>query len=88
MGSVGVRTAAGGVLSLEVTPADVVGRCERCRKTYREGDWYCDHLAAVHGHPLAWLSDQRPDVPVAIGSAPEPTGRQAPRAFTVAFRSP
>lgn len=58
MGSVGVRTAAGGVLSLPTTPADVIGRCDRCRRTYREGDWYCDHLAAQIGHPIAWLSDQ------------------------------
>lgn len=88
MGTVGVRTAAGGVLSLEVTPADVIGRCDRCRTVFREGDWYCAHLAALHGHPLAWLSDQRPDVPAAVGAAPELGGRVAPLAFTVAFRSP
>lgn len=66
--SVGVRTAAGGVLSLEITPADVIDRCDRCRKTFREGDLFCDHLAALHGHPIAWLSDQ----PESAGPRPVP----------------
>jgi hypothetical protein len=70
--SVDVRTAAGSVLSLEVTPADVIGRCDRCRKVFREGDWYCDHMAVRHGHPIAWLSDQ-PELcvePAIAGLAP------------------
>lgn len=72
MGSVGVRTAAGGVLSLEITPADVIGRCDRCRRMFREGDWYCDHLAALRDHPIAWLSD-RPEPP-GPRPAPPPQG--------------
>lgn len=80
MGHVGVRTAAGGVLSLEVTPADVIGRCDPCRRRYREGDMYCEHLAGAHGHPIARLTDQ-PDhaEPRAGGPAPAPAAsRYAP----------
>lgn len=56
--AVSVRTAAGGLLSLEITPADVLDRCSRCRVTYREGDLYCSHLQARYGHQVALLADR------------------------------
>ena len=56
--SVSIRTAAGGILNLPVTPADIVDRCSPCRQTFREGDWYCAHLAAKHGHQIALMADQ------------------------------
>jgi hypothetical protein len=86
VGSVGVRTAAGGTLSLTVTPADVIGRCDHCRRTYREGDWYCDHLAARHGHRIAWMADQTSTTPAAV-EPPSPQLETAPpAAFAVSFR--
>lgn len=74
------------MLSLEVTPADVIGRCDRCRRRFREGDLYCEHLAAQFGHPIAWLSDQ----PEHAGPAPAgpSTHRAAASACTPVFLDP
>lgn len=91
MASVAVRTAAGDVLSIPTTPADVVGRCPECRRGYREGDWYCDHLATRFGHQVAWLADQSTGGPsAAAGTEPaiSATMRVAPAAFAVTFASP
>jgi hypothetical protein len=90
VGSVGVRTAAGGVLSIPVVPADVIGRCDRCRCTYREGDWYCTHLAVRYGHAIAWLADlgdgDTASVTVEPAATLVPRGR--PAGFAVSFASP
>lgn len=89
MGSVGVRTAAGGVLSLEVTPADVIGRCDRCLRTFREGDWYCTCLAARYGHAIAWLDDRGSDsTGAALERAAPPASVVRPASFAVTFESP
>lgn len=50
-----VRTPSSAFVA-DITPADVVDRCGRCRQTYREGDWFCDHLAAQHGYTIARLA--------------------------------
>lgn len=91
MGSVAVRTAAGDVLSIPTTPADVVDRCLECRRGFREGDWYCDHLATRCGHQVAWLADQsKGGTSAATGAerAISATRRAAPAAFAVTFASP
>lgn len=88
---VGVRTAAGGTLSLEITPADVIGHCAPCRTTYREGDWYCPHLAARYGHPIAWLADQNHGGVTAATATRHPVStadRALPDRFAVTFESP
>lgn len=89
MGSVGVRTAAGGVLSLEVTPADVIGRCDRCCTTFREGDWYCRCLAARYGHAIAWLDDRGSgSTGVPLERVASPASVVRPAGFAVTFESP
>lgn len=72
MNVVPIRTSAGGILGLPVTPADVVDRCGKCLRTFREGDLYCAHLATAD-HTIARLDAGRvpapADGPHRIGSA-------------------
>lgn len=35
-----------------------VGQCEPCRADFEEGDLYCRHLAARHGHLIAQIDDR------------------------------
>ena len=79
-----VRTSSGGSFAADITPADVVDRCERCRVTYREGDLYCPHLQASYGHEVALLAD-RYQTAAAPGTA-APAGPTA--ALAAVFRAP
>jgi hypothetical protein len=69
-----VRTVSGGSFAADILPADVVARCERCRVTIREGDWYCDHLEARYGHRTALLAD-RYGTSTPAGAAPATVGQ-------------
>lgn len=76
-----VRTPSGGFVA-DITPADVVDRCDRCRQTYREGDWFCEHLSARHGHTIARLA-------VAIRACPSAAVTSTPAtAFAPVFLAP
>ncbi|AHH98307.1 hypothetical protein [Kutzneria albida] len=53
-----IRTTRGAVLPISITPADVIASCDTCQVRVREGDWYCQHLAARYGHQVALLTDK------------------------------
>lgn len=50
-----VRTSSGVSFTADIVPADVVDRCDQCCRVFREGDWFCDELAALRGHTIARL---------------------------------
>lgn len=58
-----VRTARPSPLLVPVyTGPHWVDRCEPCRADFDEGDWFCRHLAARHGHSIARLDDRDREV--------------------------
>lgn len=67
-----VRTMSGGSFAAEVTPADVVDRCTRCRVTFREGDQYCTHLAGDRGHAIARIDIAEPAPATTMGAPRSP----------------
>lgn len=76
-----IRTASGSSFTADIVPADVVDRCEPCGRVFREGDWFCNDLAAQRGHTIARLAV--PSLPSAA-AAPRP----AVDAFTPVFLAP